>query len=123
MVVLCAEDDVWVRQFILTVLKTDGFTVLAAGDGKAALEEARKYSGTIDLLVSDVTMPRMGGLELRRTIAGERPGIKVLMMSGDLAWKDQISMMGLPFLQKPFTAKAVRESIDKLLGTCEGPFA
>jgi DNA-binding response OmpR family regulator len=115
MVVLCAEDDEWVRQFIVTLLKADGFTVLAAGDGKAALEEARKYSGTIDLLVSDVTMPRMGGLELRRTIAVERPEMKVLMMSGALESREKVATIGLPFLQKPFSSTALRESIETVL--------
>ena len=61
-------------------------------------------------------MPRMGGLELCKTIAAERPGIKVLMMSGEASCKEQVSMNGLPFLQKPFTIDALRGSIEELLG-------
>ena len=61
-------------------------------------------------------MPRMGGLELCKTIAAERPGIKVLMMSGEASSKEQVSMSGLPFVQKPFTLTALRDSIEALIG-------
>ena len=82
-------------------------------DGKAALETSRKYPGTIDLLLSDVAMPRMGGLDLCRKIMRERPGIKVLLMSSDplTAFKN-----ALPFLQKPFSHTTLRVSIEALLG-------
>ena len=87
MVILLAEDDVGVQFFVWSLLKAEGFTVLTAGDGKAALEASRNHPGSIDLLLSDVGMPRMDGLELCKTIAAERPGIKVLMMSGVLSGK------------------------------------
>jgi DNA-binding NtrC family response regulator len=115
-VILLAEDDVGVRFLIWKLLKAQGFTVLIAGDGKAALESSRDYAGTIDLLVSDVSMPRMGGLELRKNIAIERPGIKVLLISGDNLGREQVALSGLPFLQKPFTQTALRDSIETLLG-------
>jgi two-component system, cell cycle sensor histidine kinase and response regulator CckA len=106
MVILLVDDDVGVQFFVWSLLKAEGFTVLTAGDGIAALEASRNHSGAIDLLLSDVAMPRMDGLELRKTIAAERPGIKVLMMSGEASGKEQVSMSGLPFLQKPFTLTA-----------------
>ena len=114
--ILLAEDDASVRTFAGKLLKADGFSVLTGGDGKAALEASRKYPGTIDLLLSDVEMPRMGGLDLCRNITTERPGIKVLVMSGDLREREQVSVNGLPFLQKPFTPTALRDSIEALLG-------
>jgi DNA-binding response OmpR family regulator len=116
MVILLVDDDVGVQFFIWQTLKAEGFTVLTAGDGKAALEASRSHPGSIDLLLSDVEMPRMDGLELCRNIAAERPGIKVLMMSGEPACKEQVSRSGLPFLQKPFTRTALRDSIEALLG-------
>ena len=61
-------------------------------------------------------MSRMGGLELCKTIAAERPGIKVLMMSGEPWCKEQVAVSGLPFLQKPFTLTALQDSIEALLG-------
>src|SRR5580765_8285788 len=75
MVILVAEDHEDVRLAIWNILKAEGFTVLAAYDGKAALELSRIYPGTIDLLLSDVDMPRMGGLDLCQAIVAERAGI------------------------------------------------
>jgi DNA-binding NtrC family response regulator len=113
LVILLAEDDASVRTLAERLLKADGFTVLTAGDDKAALEASRKYPGTIDLLLSDVEMPRMGGLDLCRKIVRERPGIKVLLMSSDprTAFKN-----ALPFLQKPFSHTTLRVSVEALLG-------
>ena len=116
MVILLVEDDLGVQFFVWRLLKDAGFTVLTAGDGEAALEESRNYLGSIDLLLSDVEMPRMGGLELCKIITAERPGIKVLMMSGEPWCKEQVSVSELPFLQKPFTLNALRDSIEALLG-------
>jgi DNA-binding NtrC family response regulator len=61
-------------------------------------------------------MPRMDGLELYRHIAVQRPGIKVLMMSGDLLATERVVMQGLPFLKKPFTLTALWKSVEALLG-------
>ena len=116
MVILLAEDDVGVQFFVWSLLKAEGFTVLTVGDGVAALEASRNHPGAIDLLLSDVAMPRMGGLELCKTLSAERPGIKVLMMSGEPWWRELVFMSGLPFLQKPFTLKALLDSIETLLG-------
>ena len=115
MVILVAEDHDDVRLAVSNILKADGFTVLTTYDGRAALELSRCYPGTIDLLLSDVDMPFMGGQELCHNIAVERPGIKVLLMSGGVGAQEQARMNGLPFLQKPFTATALRHSIKALL--------
>jgi len=64
MVIILAEDDVDVQFYIWKLLKADGFTVLTADDGQAALELSRSVPGTIDLLLSDMDMHRMSGLEL-----------------------------------------------------------
>lgn len=114
-VILLAEDDVQVQYFIWKLLKADGFTVLTAGNGAFALEASRNYPGPVDLLVTDLEMPRMSGLELCEKIRAERPGIKVLVMSGNLRTREHDSVNGLPFLQKPFTPTALRESIEALL--------
>ena len=116
MVILLAEDDVGVQFLVWRLLKADGFTVLTASDGKAALEVSRNHPGSIDLVLSDVEMPEMDGLELCQTLASERPGIKVLMMSGVASRKEESSMNGLPFLQKPFTCTVLRDSIAGLIG-------
>jgi DNA-binding NtrC family response regulator len=116
MVILLVDDEVGVQEFVAKLLQSDGLTVLTAGDGKAAMEASRNYPGSIDLLLSDVEMPRMGGPDLCRNITAERPGIKVLLMSGDLRCIEQISASGLPFLHKPFTRATLRNSIEALIG-------
>jgi DNA-binding NtrC family response regulator len=116
MLILLVDDDVGVQFYVWKLLKAAGFAVLTADDGRAALKASRNYPGEIDLLLSDVDMPRMDGLALHRNIAAERPGIKVLMMSGGLLAKEQVAIKGLPFLQKPFTRAALRDSIEALLG-------
>jgi CheY-like chemotaxis protein len=116
MVILLAEDDVYEQYSIWKLLKAGGFTVLTAGNGQFALEASRNHPGPVDLLLTDIEMPQMSGLELCRSIKAERPGIKVLMMSGDLREREHVSMNGLPFLQKPFTASVLRDCIETLLG-------
>ena len=116
MVILLVDDDVGMQFSIWKLLKADGFTVLTAGDGKAALEASRNFPGTIDLLLSDMNMPGMGGLELCKIIAAERSEIKQLMMSGEVWGREQASMNGLAFLQKPFSVTALRNAIEALLG-------
>jgi DNA-binding response OmpR family regulator len=125
MVILLAEDDVQIRYFIWKLLKADGFTVLASGNAEFALKASRDYPGHIDLLLTDTEMPGISGLELCRNITAERPGIKTLVMSGDLHWRDQVALNGLPFLHKPFTANVLRNSIEALLCpvTCEWSYA
>ena len=115
MVILLVDEDLGTQFSIWKLLKADGFTVQTAGDGKAALEVSRNYPGSIDLLLSDMST-RMGGLELCHTIAAERPGIKQLMMSVEVWGREQASTEGLPFLQKPFSVTALRNSIAALLG-------
>jgi len=114
--ILLVDDDVNVQFFLWQSLKAIGFTVLNADNGEDALAVSSNHLGSIDLLLSDVVMPRMDGLELYKRIVAERPEIKVLMMSGDLRGRERACMNGLPFIQKPFTLKSLRDSIESLLG-------
>jgi DNA-binding NtrC family response regulator len=116
MVILVAEDDVGVQFLIWKLLRGAGLTVLTARTGEAALQASRNHTGPIDLLLSDIEMPQMGGLELWRIISKERPGIKVLLISEEPQSKQHPSMSRLPFLQKPFTLTSLQDSIESLLG-------
>ncbi|MCA1664419.1 MAG: PAS domain S-box protein [Myxococcales bacterium] len=80
--ILLAEDDEAVRDFVHFVLSRLGYRVLEARDGIDALAQARSFDGTIDLLLTDVVMPRMDGRELARQLGAARPGLKVIQMSG-----------------------------------------
>jgi DNA-binding NtrC family response regulator len=116
MVILVAEDDVGVQFLIWKLLKGAGLTVLTARTGEAALRASRNHPGPIDLLLSDIEMPQMGGLELWKIISKERPGIKVILMSAEPQCKQNLSMSRLPFLQKPFALASLRQSVESLLG-------
>jgi CheY-like chemotaxis protein len=81
-VILVAEDEVLVRGLIQVMLERSGYIVLVAEDGQHALEVSRNYEGTIDLLITDMRMPRLDGDGLIETIGHERQYIKLLWMSG-----------------------------------------
>ena len=111
-VVLIAEDDVIVRNLVRTVLQEEGYFVLVACDGKEALILSRQYPSTIHALLTDVKMPKLDGLELRQMILEERPGIKVLLMSGYF----DSPTGAISILSKPFNADVLRQRIRELLG-------
>jgi CheY-like chemotaxis protein len=102
--VLLAEDEPGLRQMVERVLKSAGYRVLAASDGVDALEMSRAHVGPIELLVADVVMPRLGGIDLAAAILAERPRTRVLMMSGYSRDSDAPAALSqAPFLAKPFS--------------------
>jgi len=109
-VVLLAEDEVVVRNIVQIALEEAGYFVLAAGDGQEALSVSRVFSGTIHLLLSDFTMPKMNGLELTQRVLAERPNTPVLLMSGHPPLQSQI-----PVLPKPFTADVLLMRVLELI--------
>jgi two-component system, cell cycle sensor histidine kinase and response regulator CckA len=80
--ILIAEDDSIIRRTTVNALKPYGYYILEAIDGHEALEVSRQYEGDIDLLITNVTMPRMHGHELARQIKQHRPDIRILIVSG-----------------------------------------
>ena len=118
--VLVVEDEASLRTLICHVLQNHGYRVLQAGNGVAALMESRQNSmESVDLLITDIMMPKMGGLELADQIRYEVPDIRILFMSGyageiDI---DEILSRGGDFIKKPFMPDAlvaqVRETLDK----------
>jgi two-component system, cell cycle sensor histidine kinase and response regulator CckA len=117
--VLVAEDDPSVRTLVKSVLERNGYRVLAAQDGLAALELARLEKGRIDLLLSDVVMPGMNGRALRDALLELYPGLRVLFMSGYTG--DVLTGLGgldrdVALVPKPFTPEILLSGIRKLLG-------
>ena len=104
------DDEGAVREFIRYILETEGYAVLTAADGEQALQVSRTFPTTIHLLLSDVLMPKLGGMALREQILRERPAIKVLLLSGTVEPPE-----GVEFLHKPFQAETLRHQVRSLL--------
>ena len=116
--VLVAEDDPQVRRLVVRVLSRAGFDVEAVEDGQAALERL-KEGPAVDLVVSDVIMPKMGGLALADALQELENDVKILFISGYPAHPGQASAPfppDLPILRKPFTAQALRRLVRRMLG-------
>ena len=114
--VLLVEDEPQLRSLASRVLREHGYRVLEASDGVHGLEVASAHSGAIDLLLSDVVMPRLGGRELADKLRAVRPALRVLFASGYSESPALLVEQGGSLLQKPFTAAAllqrVRQSLD-----------
>jgi two-component system, cell cycle sensor histidine kinase and response regulator CckA len=116
--VLVVEDEAALRALSSRILRQSGYVVLEAGDGEQALRIAAEHPGTIDLLVTDVVMPVMGGRNLAERLCDLRPGIKVLYVSGytdDAIVRHGVAQDQVAFLQKPFTPQALSEQTRQLL--------
>jgi DNA-binding response OmpR family regulator len=116
--VLVVEDDHAVCMVTRRVLESAGYHVLVAHDGVAALVVAERIRGPLHLLVSDVTMPGKGGLELGTELRQRQPGLPVLYLSGyteHLGLADRPLEPGTEFLGKPFTASALLGRVRRLL--------
>jgi PAS domain S-box-containing protein len=116
--ILIVEDDAAVRALMRQILGRAGYTVLEARDGDEALTVARLHHGQIDLVVTDMVMPGLGGRALAARLTADRPAARVLYTSGyatDAVLRDDTGH-GLPFLAKPFLplelVAKVRETLD-----------
>ena len=117
--VLLVEDEDQVRSLTRAMLLRHGYQVFDFGSGAEALEFLRGRSEGIDLLISDIVMPRMSGMELARAAQAVRPGVRVLLMSGytETAVSGQgMIAPGTVFIHKPFTAASLREKVGEALG-------
>jgi PAS domain S-box-containing protein len=113
--VLLVEDEPAVRRVLRGILEDAGYDVLVAGDGEEALDRAAAFGGPIHALVSDVVMPRLGGVELAQRLAELQPELAVLFVSGYPAAPDASGLQNTGVLAKPFTAEALRMALRKAL--------
>ena len=99
------------------MLQERGYTVLEARHGAEAIEIADRHPGPVDLLLTDLVMPRMGGIELAQRLAEQRPELKVIFMSGytDRVARDGLLTRDAPYLQKPVAMDAVAERVREVL--------
>jgi CheY-like chemotaxis protein len=118
--ILLVEDEAEVRSVTREVLEDFGYTVLEAAEATDALLIARRRVGMIDLLLTDVVMPRMSGRALAEAIAAERPETRILFMSGytdDAIVLHRVLEPGANFLEKPFSAPVLARKVREVLDT------
>jgi DNA-binding NtrC family response regulator len=112
--ILLVEDDEMVRNLVHETLEREGYKVIGAADPLEAQRIADGYRGKIQLLITDVVMPRLSGKELAKALVERRPDMKVLYMSGytDSAIVNSgILQKEVAFLQKPFTPSALAAKV------------
>ena len=112
--ILVVDDDAKILKLVAGFLGDNGYTILTAKSGAAALALAKSHAGVIHLLLSDFEMPEMAGIELATALTLVRPEIKVLMMSGFRRGMLVLNE-GWHFLAKPFVASQLRSLVTSLL--------
>jgi PAS domain S-box-containing protein len=118
--ILVVEDEPQLRDLTRQFLETQGYTVLVAENGGAAIEVVRKYGGPIHLLLTDIIMPVMNGRDLAQRMAVLSPQTRILFMSGyteSAAWRNDMIENSASFLQKPFTLDALTRKVREVLET------
>jgi PAS domain S-box-containing protein len=114
---LLVEDEPALRKLVVTMLEEKGYAVLQAGNGLDAIAVAERHRGEIDLLITDVVMPRLSGPELAQQLRSLRPGVEVLFMSG---YNDSrlvnrgIEQADANLLVKPFTPDQLFSRVHEL---------
>ena len=108
------EDEELLRHVVVDMLGQLGYRVLGATNGREALALAEKYSGKIDVLVTDVLLPELPGPQLARSLRTARPNLRVIFVSGGSDVDDTLAA-GDPLLHKPFTIKMLSAKLREVL--------
>jgi PAS domain S-box-containing protein len=116
--VLVCDDDDDVRKLVVDVLELRGYRLLQANGGRSALQVAANHQGSIDLLVTDVAMPEVSGIELAAALRKQRPNVRVLYVSG---YTENADLLSTPlgadthFLAKPFLPGDLTRTVTAIL--------
>jgi len=113
--ILVVDDDSAVRRVAARMLRAFGFNVLEAHGGTAAISVSSAHDGAIDLLLTDIVLPGMNGVQLATRIADQRPGVAVVFMSGYPevdAVRYGVLAPNYPFIHKPFTADDLVQAVE-----------
>ncbi len=116
--ILLVEDEALVRRFLRRTLAQRGYRVLDADDGELALAVASDHDGSIDLLLTDVRMPRLGGPRLSERLRADRPELRLLFISGQTDGLDPDALasdLEVRLLRKPFTAEKLLREVRRAL--------
>ncbi len=107
-VVLVVDDDSRVRSYVRAVLEKAGFAILEAKDGRDALDLMRALHLSPDVVVTDIHMPRMNGLELAKVLSAEIPALPLIFISGE-------ETACTPLVQKPFSPQDLLDAVHQML--------
>ena len=116
--ILLVEDTDNLRKLLQRVLEGNGFSVIPAADGAEALRLCQQHDGTIDVVVSDIVMPHLNGLELEERIRGARPEAKFLFITGfgdQFPELRELIKMGAIILEKPFVPSELLRKVEDTL--------
>lgn len=116
--ILLVEDDVPVRATAARILTNQGYRIIEAGDAGIALEILKKNGDPIQLMITDVVLPGIGGRELAEQVAVIRPDIRILYVSGytdDVILQHKLVERDVTLLQKPFTASSLSAKVRDVL--------
>ena len=119
--ILVSDDELSMRQFLEILLKKEGHQVVCAGDGQEAW--VRFQAEPFDLVISDIKMPKMDGLELLRKVKEQRPSLAVIMVTAYASPEDAIAAMkagAYDYLTKPFKLEEIKSVIHNALELTEG---
>jgi DNA-binding NtrC family response regulator len=118
--ILLVDDNELVLKVVAAMLSRAGFRVLSAASGFDALKLAEQTDGNIELLLSDVDMPAMSGLDLGEALKKIRPETRVMLMSGGDYGTPAVLSFGWAYIQKPFAARKLIQMITDILQSRDG---
>ena len=116
--ILVVEDDDSVREFTARALRAAGHTVDTAEDGDCGLSSVRSAAGDYSLVLSDIRMPVMDGIDMARQVAAEHPSLKILLMTGYAEQRERAADLQniiIDVIEKPFTLSVLRQFVDEAL--------
>lgn len=112
--ILVCEDDDAVRAFVARALQLDGHTLTLAGDGEEGFDRVREANGDFDLVLSDIRMPLMDGIEMAENISAFFPNLPILLMTGYADQRERaesVNVIVVDVVPKPFSLQQIRESV------------
>jgi len=118
--ILIVEDDESVRSFTARAIAASGHTVETAEDGEFGLDAIRAAEGKYDLVLSDIRMPAMDGIEMAKRASSEFPGLKILLMTGYAEQRERaadLERVIIDVVGKPFSLPEIRNAVQQALAT------
>ena len=110
MLSLIVDDDPYIRTYVKALLQRDGFQTLEAEGGNSALEIVTRFSGCVDLIVTDIQMPNGDGLSFAKAVRRKFPLVPIILVSGDARPNSAFE-----FVKKPFTSVTLARAVRKLV--------